>query len=405
MTGKPSKFLRFGIPLVLAGAAAGLAGTDRGRSLIDSARAAMNAQQPSQKAEAPRRGPGIAVNVHEVKPTAVPITFSAVGTVQPLASVALKARVDTQIVSIEVEEGAKVKVGDLLIRLDDRTLKAQLAQMEAQVAKDDAQVAQAERDVARYEDLLARKIGTEVQKDTAITQLKALRAQREADAAQALNIKTQLGFTEIRATIPGRIGSIAAKPGALVRSADTVAIATINQVDPILVAVAIPQAMLPELKESLAKGPVAVEAMAGNTKATGTVAFIENGVDLATGTVMIKAKMDNPTEALWPGAFVRATVTLSNDPKALIVPLAALQTGQNGAYVFTVDANSIARQTAVTVARALGEEVVIASGLKPGDKVVTSGQLRLVNGTPVQVQGGAPKGPQPSASNDAPKKG
>lgn len=397
-----SKFLRIGLPLALTCAVGlALANTERGRSLIASTTAQNTAPgQPASPAAggSGRRqpgGPGVPVTIIEVKPHSVPVTFSAVGTVQPMAAVALKSRIDSQVVSISVEEGALVKVGDLLVTLDDRTLKAQLAQIEAQVAKDDAQIAQAERDVIRFEELLDRKIGTQVQKDTAVTALKALKAQRAADEAQALNIRTQLGYTELRAPIAGRIGSIAAKPGAIVRAADTLAIATINQVDPIYVAIAMPQAMLPDLKTSMAKGAVAVEALAGATKASGVISFIENGVDVATGTVMVKARMHNPAETLWPGAFVRATITLSDDPAALTVPLVAVQTGQNGAYVFIADPAGTARQVGVTVARTLGDEVVIAAGVKAGDKVITSGQLRLVNGTPIQIQDPA-KSPPPA---------
>ncbi|OYU47598.1 MAG: efflux transporter periplasmic adaptor subunit [Rhizobiales bacterium PAR1] len=411
MTEKTSNFLRIGLPLALICAAGyGLTQTEQGKKLATQGQTMLTSimgTASAAKPEAPRRGPpaGIPVTVHEVSPQSVPVTLSAIGTVQPLASVALKARIDSQVAKIHVEEGALVKVGDLIMTLDDRTLKAQLAQFEAQVAKDDAQISQAERDVARVEDLLERKIGTMVQKDTALTALKALKAQRAADLAQVLNITTQLGFTEVRATIPGRIGSITAKPGALVRSADTAAMATINQIDPILVAVAVPQAMLPDLKASMTRGPVPVEAMAGSTTAKGIVAFIENGVDAATGTVMIKAKMDNPLEALWPGAFVRATVTLSTDASALTVPLVAVQTGQSGPYVFLVDAAGNARQTPVTVARTLAEEVVLTAGVKPGDKVVTSGQLRLINGAPVQIQSAKPPAQKPAASAEPPKRG
>lgn len=420
MTMKTSKFLRIGLPLVLTGAVGlALAQTERGRALIASATtgeggasAPKTTGAAAPPASTPGRrqggGPAVPVTIMEVKPHSVPVTFSAIGTVQPMAAVALKSRIDSQVVSVSVEEGALVKTGDLLVTLDDRTLKAQLAQIEAQVAKDDAQIAQAERDVLRFEELLDRKIGTQVQKDTAMTTLKSLKAQKAADEAQALNIRTQLGFTELRAPISGRIGSIAAKPGAIVRAADVTAIANINQIDPIYITVSIPQAMLPELKESMAKGTVAVTAMAGATRATGTIAFIENGVDAATGTVAIKAKMNNPAETLWPGAFVRATMTLSDDPAALTVPLVALQNGQAGPYVFLADANGTAKQTPVTVSRTIGEEVVITAGIKAGDKVITSGQLRLINGTAIQVPGagGAPgRQQQPSASGEAPKRG
>jgi membrane fusion protein, multidrug efflux system len=408
------RLIRFGGPLVLLGFA-GLAlaqseitrqpASDQGKVLQtqkDQAPAKQVQGSPGQGPQGQRPGggaPPVTVTAVEIRPRSVRLDFSAIGTVQPIASVALKPRIDSQVVSIAVEEGALVKAGDLLVTLDDRQLRAQLAQIDAQVAKDDAQIAQAERDVLRTEDLLERKIGTQVLRDTSATNLKALKAQREADLAQSLNVRTQLGFTELRAPVNGRIGSIAAKPGAVVRAADTAPIATINQIDPIYVAVALPQSMLPNLKEAMARGPVPVGALAGQSKASGKVAFVENGVDAATGTVMVKARMENAAEMLWPGAFVRVTLTLGDSPDALTVPLAALQPGQSGPYVFVIDENGRARIAQVSVARTAGDLAVITAGIVAGDRVITSGQLRLANGTPVRIEGAAPrKGPAENAN-------
>ncbi len=177
-----------------------------------------------------------------------------------------------------------------------------------------------------------------MQRDTAETNLKALQAQKAADLGQRQNILVQIGFTEIRAPVAGRIGSISAKAGAIVRAADAQALATLNQIDPIYVASAIPQAVLPDLKAAMAKGPVAVEASVGTARIQGQVAFVENAIDAGTGTVMLRSRFANTTETLWPGAFVRVTITLGTDPEALTVPLVAIQNGQSGPYVFAVDA-------------------------------------------------------------------
>jgi len=397
--------------LVLGGAAAMLSDDLRGRA-IDFGRqhgllpkAEGGADKAASGADArnsrptgggrPGAGAAVAVTVMEVQPHPSKIRFEGVGIVQPLATVAIKSRLDSQVVEVGVEEGAKVKAGDLLLRLDDRTLRAQLAQIEGQIAKDDAQVEQAMRDLARFEDLLERKIGTQVQRDTAATTLAGLKAQREADFAQKRNIETQIGFTEIRAPIAGRIGSITAKMGAVVRAADTTPLMTINQIEPIYIAVGVPQPLVADLREAMLKGEVPVSAVSGSATETGTVAFIENTIDPATGTLIAKAKMGNARETLWPGAFVRATVTLGVDPQALTVPLAAVQNGQDGHYVFIADETGRARQVKVEVARGDGDDVVIRKGLNPGDRVVTSGQLRIINGTPIQPRG-AGNGASPS---------
>ena len=351
-------------------------------------------------AQAPGTGPGAGANASaggrrtppavpvvlasaEKKP--VPVTIDAVGTVQSLASIQVKARVDSQIVSIPVAEGAKVKEGDLLVSLDNRSLKAQLAQAEALVAKDRAQLEQARRDLARSEDLLAKRISTEVQRDTAATAVKVQEAQLAADEASRTNLTALLSYTEIRAPVPGRIGSIAMKVGTMVKAVDTSPIMTVNQLDPIYVSFAVPQSLFADLRRALNAGKVTVEARVGDGIVRGNVAFTENTVDLATGTVLAKALMKNDEERLWPGAFVSVRVILGVEAEAVAVPSAAIQLGQQGSYVFVVRDGRKADLVPVTVARTVGSETVISAGLSGGEKVVVDGQLRLVNGATVQI--------------------
>jgi multidrug efflux system membrane fusion protein len=337
-------------------------------------------------AAASRRTPPavpVILTAAEKKPVAV--TIDAVGTVQPLASIQVKARVDSQITHMEVAEGAKVKEGDLLVRLDNRALKAQLAQADALVTKDRAQLEQARRDLARAEDLLAKRISTEVQRDTAATAVKVQEAQLAADEAARANLAALLSYTEIRAPVSGRIGSIALKVGTMVKAVDTQPIMTVNQLDPIYVSFAVPQSVFSDLRRALNAGKVAVEARVGNGTAGGTVAFTENTVDLATGTVLAKALMNNSDERLWPGAFVSVRAVLGVEANAVAVPSAAVQIGQQGSYVFVVRDGRKAELVPVTVARTVGNESVIASGLSGGEKVVVDGQLRLVNGAEVQI--------------------
>lgn len=329
-------------------------------------------------------GPPVAVSLARADKRDMPIVIEAVGTVQAIASLQIKSRLDTQVVQVHVAEGAAVKQGDLLFTLDDRVLRAQIAQVEAQILRTRAQLEQAIRDRDRLVDLARRNVATEVARDNAITNVKAVEAQLAADEASRENLSTQLTYTRITAPISGRIGSIAAKPGAFVRPADTAPMTTINQLDPIYIAFAVPQATFYELRSLIGgkAGDVRVEATAGGQKATGTIAFVENQVDLATGTVTAKALMDNGAEQLWPGSFVPVRVTLGIQPNVVVVPASAMQTGQNGPFVFAVS-DGVARVVNVEVARRLGDEVVIASGLSGGEQVVTSGQLRIVQGSRV----------------------
>lgn len=339
-------------------------------------------------AAAPARAapPAVPVVIAAVERRPLPVTIEAVGTVQPLASIQIKARIDSQIASVAVKEGARVKEGDLLLKLDDRALKAQLAQTEALVAKDRAQLAQVKRDLARAEDLLGKRITSEVQRDTAATTVKVQEAQLAADEAMRDSLAASLSYTEIRAPVSGRIGSIALKVGTTMKSGDAQPITTVNQLDPIYVSFSVPQAVFGDLRRALGEGAVSVEAKLGRDTTTGTIAFVENTVDLATGTVLAKALMPNDQERLWPGAFVSVRAVLGVQSEAIAVPAAAVQIGQNGAYVFVVRENRKAELVGVTVDRTTGGWSVISAGLAGGEKVVVDGQLRLVNGAVVQVQ-------------------
>ena len=359
-----------------------------------------SAQPPGRRGRAAPGGsvPVVAITVAG-KP--MPILLEAVGTVQSIASIQLKARLDSQIMKVHVEEGALVKEGDLLFELDARTLKAQLAQIEAQVRKDQAQLEQAKRDTLRAGDLLGKGAGTVVQRDTTFTTQKAAEAQLEADEAMRQNILTQLSYTEIRAPVPGRIGSIPYKAGATVRVNDNTVsgvLGTINQVDPIFVSFGMPQVYLPDLRAAMAKGDVKVNAVIDETrKQSGMVAFIENTVDPMTGTVTVKARIGNANEGLWPGQFVKVEIVLGVEPDALSVPAPAVQLGPQGPYVFVIKDGNIAEVRPITLKRTQGGESVVGGGLKAGDQVVVDGQLRLVNGAPVSARPPQAEAPKPAA--------
>lgn len=357
--------------------------------------------QPQGRRGRANPGAGVPVVTAAAVAKPMPVLIEAVGTVQAIASVQIKPRLDSQIMKVLVEEGALVKEGQLLFELDQRTLKAQLAQIEAQIRKDQAQVAQAKRDSSRSEDLLGKGAATVVSRDANMTALKAAEAQLESDEAMRTNILTQLSYTEIKAPVSGRIGSIPNKVGTTVRVADnsaTAVLAVINQVDPIYVQFAIPQVYLPDLRAAMARGPVKVNALVDDThKQSGIVAFIENSVDPLTGTVMAKAKIANANEGLWPGQFVRAEIVLGIEQEALAVPTSAVLLGPQGPYIFVIKNGDVAEVRQITIKRTPGGESVIGSGLKPGEQVVTDGQLRLVNGAAVTVKQAQTETPKPTA--------
>jgi RND family efflux transporter MFP subunit len=313
----------------------------------------------------------------------MPITLDVLGTVMPVASVAIKARLETEITAVHFTDGQEVKQGDLLFSLDGSVLEAQTAQTEGVLRRDKAQLEQAERDVKRNSELLTKNAGTALSVENAKTQTDMLRGTIAADEAALKNLRVQLSWTKIYASISGRISAANVKVGNFVRPADTASLAVINQLKPIYVAFAVPQQALAQMKRAMAAGTARVEAkIAGEPKAsTGKLAMIDNTVDPATAMVMARALMDNADEALWPGTLVNVALTLRTE-QDVAVPAVAVQTSQSGTYVFVVK-DQAALMRPVTVARTSGAEVAISQGLAGGETVVTDGQMLLSNGTRV----------------------
>ncbi|CAN5920476.1 efflux RND transporter periplasmic adaptor subunit [soil metagenome] len=369
-----------------------------------SASPAASAQPQGRRGRASPGG-AVPVVVSKVTKKPLPIVIEAVGTVQAIASIQIKSRLDSQIMKVNVEEGALVKEGDLLFELDSRTLRAQLAQIEAQIRKDQAQVLQAKRDLSRYEDLLGKQAGTVVARDTAQTALKGAEAQLEADEAAKASVQTSLTYTEIRAPVSGRIGSISSKAGTILRVGDNStasSLATINQIDPIYVAFAVPQVLLPDIRAAMAKGEVKVVAIVDEKRRqSGSIAFIENTVDPLTGTVTAKARIANASEGLWPGQFVKVEVILGIEPEAIAVPAPAIQLGPQGPYLFVIK-DGVAELRNVELKRTQNGESVIGKGIQDGEQVAVDGQLRLVNGASVTVK---PATPPPASTAAAPPRG
>jgi multidrug efflux system membrane fusion protein len=344
-------------------------------------------------------GPAVPVAVGTVVQKAMPIEISVIGAAEAFSSVAIRAQTTGQLTSVNFTEGEDVIAGQVLFTLDRRPLEAALLQAQANLDRDQAQAANAVQQAKRYDELAARGIATREQVDTSRTAVAALNATVEADKAAVENAKVQLQYATITAPISGRTGALMVHEGNLVRANDQAPLVVINQVAPISVSFAIPEARLPELKKYMAAGALRVTANPPNddaAPAVGRISFVDNAVDQTTGTIKVKGTFPNTDRRLWPGQYVNVVVTLTMDPQAIVVPSVAVQTGQQGQYVFVVNAEQKVDFRPVTVKRTSATETVIESGLKPGETVVTDGHLRLVPGSRITVkgQGAAPADPR-----------
>ncbi len=332
----------------------------------------------------------VPVEVAKAERKKVPVRIDAIGTVTPIASVAIKARLDTTIVGVHFRDGAHVKEGDPLFTLDGRAIEADMKRIQAIIDGAEATLAQAQRDVARYTDLVARNATPIVTLNNAQTLVNVSKATAESNRAQLENLKIQLGYCTIRAPISGRISMANVKVGNFVRQADTTPMATIIQMAPVYVTFTVPQKSLPEIRKALAAETASIEAIVPGDKqrAAGQVSMIENTVDAATGMATVRATMPNENELLWPGTLVNTEMVLRTED-AVVVPSTAVQVSQTGNFVFLVQ-NGVAKVQLVTVERQVGTETVIAKGLNGDETVVTEGQLLLSNGTHVNPRPGKP---------------
>jgi len=352
----------------------------------------------ARSSRAAAAGRTVPVEVAKAERKQVPVQLQALGTVTPIASVAIKARVDTAITEVHFADGAHVNKGDLLFTLDGRAIEAQIATTQGQIARDKAQLEGAERDVRRYTDLVGKGATPVTNLDNAKTQADVYKAAIQADQAVLQNLKVQLSYCTITAPISGRISAAAVKVGNFVRQADTSPMATINEMAPVYVSFTVPQKNLPDIRDAIAKKTATVQAVIPGTPkpSEGAVTMIENMVDVATGMAMIRATMPNEDERLWPGTLVNIEMTLRTE-EAVVVPSTAIQVSQTGNFVFVVvDGKSKVQH--VKVERQVANMSVIESGLKGGETVVTDGQLLLSEGTrvdprsPETVKGAASAG-------------
>jgi RND family efflux transporter MFP subunit len=338
----------------------------------------------SSNAQGPQRPRIVSVELAKAERKSVPVDVDANGIVTPISSVALKSRLDTTIVAVHFEDGARVNQGDLLFTLDSRQIDAQIEQAEGVLARDKAQLEGARRDLRRFNELVTKGATTQVNVDNAKTQSDILTATIKAAEAALDNLKVQKSFTTIRAPFSGRISAANVKVGNFVRPADTTPLATINQMAPVYVTFAVPQRVLVDLREAMAKEESSVTAtIPGHQRSeSGKVAMVENTVDATTGMVTVRGIMNNESETLWPGTLVTTKLIIRTED-AIVVPTEAVQRSQSGNFVFVVK-DGVAKVKPVTVDRTSQGISVISEGLADGESVVVDGQLLLSDGTRVE---------------------
>jgi multidrug efflux system membrane fusion protein len=337
-----------------------------------------------------RRGTAAAVpvTVASVLQQTIPFRLQAIGNVEAFSTVALKARVDGQIVEVGFKEGEEVQKGRVLFKIDARPIEAALRQAEANHLRDTAQKDQARSQEKRYQELLQKNFVSKEAYAQIRTNADTAEAVALASKAALDNARLNLEYCTIRSPIDGYAGKIQIQMGNLVKANDVSPLVVINQVRPIYVNFSLPEQRLPDVREHMAAGALTVEALApGSDKvaASGRLIFVDNAVDPSTGTIRMRARFQNNENALWPGQFVNVSVRLFEQADAIIIPAGAVQTGPEGQYVYVVGDDMVADVRKISVERTDGERAVVASGLTRGERVVTQGQLRLGPKTRVQI--------------------
>lgn len=355
------------------------------RSVPVSAEAAQNPALGDSK-------PGIAVRLAEVAQGTIPIRRRTIGWVEPMATVAVRSRVDSVIVEQFAVDGQFVKEGDVLFRLDDDQIKAVIARGEATQAREAALLDRARADLKRMQNLVAKNTASRQQLDQAMADAKSAEASVAAQAAEVALDRIFLTYTTIKAPISGRLGAVGVTPGNMVQESSTTPLVTITQMQPIRVSFTLPDRDLDALRAALGKSnPAVVRVFAKGAKeprATGYLNFIDSSVDTSSGTITAKAEFANEDLTLWPGQYYDVEVELGMQPATTVIPTVALQVGQGGLFVFVVTPDNQAEMRTVTVAGSDGEVTAISSGLHPGERVVVDGQHQLSPGMRVRPVAG-----------------
>jgi multidrug efflux system membrane fusion protein len=349
------------------------------------------ADVPQAAAQGP--APGIPVTAGTVAIADVPVFLHGIGTVQAYNSVAIKSRVDGQIVNVAFKEGQDVKEGDLLLQIDPRGYQAALEQAQAAKQKDEANLAGAQADLERYEKLLTPGWQTRQSYDQQKAQVAQLQAGIKGDIAQIDTAKINLGYTDIRSPIDGRLGARLVDKGNIVHANDNTALVMITELRPIFVSFTLPQETLDDVHENNKQTPLVVRAYSGDGKkqlSEGKLTLIDNMIDQTTGTIHLKARFDNDDERLWPGEFVSLRVILSTRRGVATVPQQTVQQGPNGHYAYVIKPDNTVERRNVEVASIQDGVAVIAKGLAANERVVVDGQFRLTEGARVNPTAAGP---------------
>lgn len=345
-----------------------------------------------------RARPDLAVPVLAATPRVqdVPVYLDGVGTVRAINTVTVRAQVDGKLLSVNFKEGQDVKAGDVLAEIDPVIYQAQYDQALAKKAQDEAQLANARIDLARYQQLATAKAGSAQQADTQRATVAQLEALVKSDQAAIDNAKATLGYTKIIAPLSGRAGLRQVDPGNIVHASDTTGVVVITQLQPIMVQFSLPQQEVNRVNAAQSKERLAVDVFGndGRTVAdTGLLQSIDNQIDPTTGTVKLKAEFPNANYQLWPGQFVNVRLRVETLKQVLVVPTAAVQRGPGGTFSYVIGEGDIVTAKPVTVSQQNENDAVIASGLKPDERVVTTGFANLSDGAKVQI-GSADSVPQ-----------
>jgi len=323
----------------------------------------------------------------------VPIELTAIGSADAFSNVSIKAQVNAVLEEVHIKEGQYVQKGDLLFTLDAKPFEAALEQAQANLARDKAQAELNNVQAKRYDQLYKAGVAPKEQLDTMQANADAQEAAVHADEAAVESARLQLSYCKIYAPTSGRTGALQVYPGNIVKQNDVPVLIVINQVTPIYVDFSIPEQYLGSVEKFMKEGKLRVEATPyGDTKAEiGYLTFVDNSVDNTTGTIKLKATFENDDHRLWPGQFSTVLLRLAEDENATVVPSQAVQTGQRGDQIWVVKSDSTVEERDVKVGRVVGADSVILSGIKPGETVVTDGQLRLIPDMHVQVTNPVPQ--------------
>lgn len=319
---------------------------------------------------------------------AMPVVVEAIGTVEGYRSVTIYTRVQGHLSQIHFQEGQDVKPGDLLFTIDPAPYKAKLMAAQAKMAQDQAQLKFSQDEAKRYAFLMEKGAVSRSDYENKQTLASTQEAIVGASRAEAENARLNLGYCYVRSPIEGRASSYSVSLGRMIKENDT-ALTTINQISPAYVKFSVPEKQLHEIRKYLALGSLKVKATPQGMKdgsIEGTLSFLDNTVDTTTGMIVLKAIYQNRNKLLWPGQYVNVSMILTTESGAVVVPARAVQTSQDGKYLFVVKADRTVEMRPVTVSRTIGEEAVIEKGVKAGEMVVTDGHLKLGPGVKVEIR-------------------